>query len=138
MKRLLIAALLALASPATAFEPTPQDIRCLATVIKHEAGGEPKQGQIAVGYVVLNRVHSPKWPKTICDVVYQRGQFTDIRRAKAAPQFTALAESIIRTYDAINDPTNGSYWFHNARAHPWWPHAKRTTRIGFHTFYTVK
>ncbi len=34
-------------------------------------GGESYQGQIAVAEVVINRVHSKLYPKTVCDVVYQ-------------------------------------------------------------------
>ena len=45
--------------------------RCLATAIYFEARGEPVQGQIAVGQVILNRVRSPNFPETICGVVYQ-------------------------------------------------------------------
>jgi hypothetical protein len=45
--------------------------RCLATAIYFEARGEPVQGQIAVGQVIMNRVRSPLFPETICGVVYQ-------------------------------------------------------------------
>ena len=45
--------------------------RCLATAIYFEARGEPLQGQIAVGQVIMNRVRSPNFPETICGVVYQ-------------------------------------------------------------------
>ena len=45
--------------------------RCLATAIYFEARGEPVEGQIAVGQVIMNRVRSPQFPETICGVVYQ-------------------------------------------------------------------
>ena len=45
--------------------------RCLSTAIYFEARGEPLQGQIAVGQVIMNRVRSPQFPETICGVVYQ-------------------------------------------------------------------
>ena len=48
--------------------------RCLATAIYFEARGEPLKGQIAVSQVILDRVRSPKFPQTICGVVYQ-GQY---------------------------------------------------------------
>lgn len=47
----------------------------LAALIFCEAGGEPYQGQVAVGAVVMNRVRSGRYPGTISGVVYQRGQF---------------------------------------------------------------
>ncbi|MDP7638022.1 MAG: cell wall hydrolase, partial [Phycisphaerae bacterium] len=48
---------------------------CLAIVIFLEARGEPLQGQIAVGQVVMNRVSSEKYPDSICAVVEQPDQF---------------------------------------------------------------
>ena len=44
---------------------------CLAKAIYHEARGEPEAGQWAVASVVLNRVNSPRYPSSVCDVVYQ-------------------------------------------------------------------
>tara|TARA_B110000503_G_scaffold42761_1_gene70021 strand:- start:1433 stop:2041 length:609 start_codon:yes stop_codon:yes gene_type:complete len=44
---------------------------CLATNIYHEARGESYAGKVAVANVTMNRVHSPKFPNTICNVVYQ-------------------------------------------------------------------
>ena len=49
----------------------------LAKVIQTEAGSSwlPMDWKMAVGEVVLNRVDSSKFPNTIYDVVYQRGQY---------------------------------------------------------------
>lgn len=44
---------------------------CLAQAIYYEARSEARVGQLAVADVVLNRVASPAYPDTICDVVYQ-------------------------------------------------------------------
>jgi len=56
--------------------PPPKDldnrqVACMADAIYYESRGEPEKGQEGVGYVVLNRVHSKKWPDTVCSVVYQ-------------------------------------------------------------------
>ncbi|MGN1097821.1 MAG: peptidoglycan-binding protein, partial [Clostridia bacterium] len=48
----------------------------LAKVINGEARGEPYEGQVAVGAVVLNRVKHPSFPNSISGVVYQKGAFT--------------------------------------------------------------
>lgn len=45
--------------------------QCLATNIYHEARGESYAGKVAVANVTMNRVKSPKFPNTICEVVYQ-------------------------------------------------------------------
>ena len=45
--------------------------RCLATAIYFEARDGPVRRQIGVGQVILNRVRAPRYPDTICGVVYQ-------------------------------------------------------------------
>jgi len=47
-----------------------QAVDCLATAALYEAGDDPR-GQKAVIQVVLNRVRSPGFPRTVCGVVYQ-------------------------------------------------------------------
>ena len=47
----------------------------LAALIFCEAGGEPYEGQVAVGAVVMNRVRSGIFPNSITEVIYQSGQF---------------------------------------------------------------
>ena len=97
--------------------------RCLATAIYFEARGEPLQGQIAVGQVILNRVRSPQFPETICGVVYQ-GQL--------APgcQFSFACDGKTDT------PKNDSHWALAQKL------AKQITsgqvwlpEIGYSTFY---
>lgn len=51
-----------------------EDLRYMAAVISAEAI-ENEQGQIAVGYCVLNRLHSGSFPNTVKGVVIQAGQF---------------------------------------------------------------
>ena len=55
---------------------TADEMTILAALIQCEAGGEPYEGQIAVGAVVMNRVRSAAYPNTIKDVIYASGQFT--------------------------------------------------------------
>ena len=54
----------------------------LAALIHCEAGGEPYEGQIAVGAVVMNRVRCPAYPDTIPGVIYASGQFTPAMNGK--------------------------------------------------------
>lgn len=115
-----------------------QQRQCLAKAIYHEARGESIQGQKAVGYVVLNRLNSPKWPKTICDVVHQKGQFSGIGRATIPEnkkiKYNELASKLITSYNVSNDPTNGARYFHNRFVKPGWK-AIKTAVIGAHYFY---
>lgn len=54
------------------------DRKLLANLIYCEAGGEPYEGKVAVGAVVINRVLSSLFPGTIVGVVYQARQFSPV------------------------------------------------------------
>lgn len=56
----------------------------LASIIYCEAGGESYEGKLAVGYVIMNRVRSNKFPNTITDVVYQKNQFSPVASGRLA------------------------------------------------------
>ena len=49
------------------------ELMCLALAVYFEARSEPLLGQAAVAQVALNRMESPRYPDTICDVVTQGG-----------------------------------------------------------------
>ena len=56
----------------------------LGAIIQCEAGGEPYAGKLAVGSVIINRVHSPRFPNSLTGVIYQSGQFTPARSGRLA------------------------------------------------------
>ena len=66
------------------------DLYLLANLIYCEAGGEPYQGQVAVGAVVINRVRSEKFPDTVTGVIYQKRQFSPAGSGRLA---LALAQN---------------------------------------------
>jgi spore germination cell wall hydrolase CwlJ-like protein len=47
------------------------DLEWLARAIEAEAGAEPMDVKIAVGDVIVNRVHSPLYPNNVHDVLFQ-------------------------------------------------------------------
>ena len=47
------------------------EIVCIAMAIYFEARSEPLEGQVAVANTIMNRVHSPYFPDTPCEVVKQ-------------------------------------------------------------------
>jgi len=57
---------------------TDQEFELLARVIAAEARGEPYNGQVAVGAVIINRVLSSSFPNTISGVIHQRNQFEPV------------------------------------------------------------
>lgn len=61
---------------------TASELEILAALIQCEAGGEPYEGQIAVGAVVMNRVRSGGYPNSITEVIYASGQFVPASKGK--------------------------------------------------------
>lgn len=85
----------------------------LARLISAEARGEPYEGQVAVGAVVLNRVDHPSFPNSVSGVIYQTGAFSCLDDG----QFNEpVAESAYRAArDAMNgwDPSYGAIYYFN-------------------------
>lgn len=85
----------------------------LAKVINGESRGEPYEGQVAVGAVILNRTRDSRFPSTIAGVIYQPGAFT----ATVDGQIDADVEqsSINAARDALNgwDPSGGAIYYYN-------------------------
>ncbi|SDK20139.1 cell wall hydrolase [Natronincola ferrireducens] len=59
-------------SPSRGGSQRDEDIYWLSRIIHAEAQGEPYQGKVAVGNVILNRVRSGKFPNTIYGVIFDR------------------------------------------------------------------
>ena len=114
------------------------DIRCLAIAMYNEASGEPVKGAVAVAHVVLNRLHSAKFPDTVCGVVYQPHQFSfvDRRIIKDTETYFLLYILALQVYIGnIPDPTNGAMWYHSKDVKPYWAKLGTGERIGNHIFY---
>ena len=58
------------------------ELDILAALIQCEAGGEPYEGQVAVGSVVMNRVRSGGYPNSITEVIYASGQFVPAAKGR--------------------------------------------------------
>ena len=125
-----------------------EELECLALTIYFEARGEPDEGKLAVGHVVMNRASHPKFPGEVCKVVRQGGakrfrcQFTwwcDGRSDRprdwsAWQQSQALALKIFQ--QAAPDPTEGALWYHADYVRPSWQDKLNPgPKIGRHIFY---
>ena len=69
--------------------PADGEAYLLAAIIQCESEGEPYEGKLAVGSVVLNRVFHPKFPNTITEVVYQKNQFAPVASGRLAYRLQA-------------------------------------------------
>ena len=63
---------------ASSDSSSTSDLQLMARAINGEARGEPYEGQVAVGAVILNRVKSSQFPNTIAGVIYEKGAFTAV------------------------------------------------------------
>ena len=55
--------------------PDPYEVYLMAHLIYGEAGNQNDECQLAVGAVVLNRVKHRRYPNTIEEVIFQKGQY---------------------------------------------------------------
>lgn len=79
----------------------------MAAIIYCEAGAEPYQGQLAVGSVIMNRIHSSGFPDTLLGVLYQKSQFTPVMSGRFA---VVLANRLATDscYQAASEVLNGT------------------------------
>ena len=59
-----------------------KDVECMAKNIFYEAGGESREGKIAVAQVTLNRAQDPRFGKSVCEVVKARTTVVKSREVK--------------------------------------------------------
>ena len=113
-----------------------QDLMLLARLINGESRGEPYEGQVAVGAVVLNRTRHPEFPHTVAGVIYQPGAFTAIVDGQI--NVTIEQSSINAARDALNgwDPSGGAiYYFNPAKTTNQWIWSRPLIKIiGKHRF----
>ena len=91
------------------------DLQLMARAINGEARGEPYEGQVAVGAVILNRVKDSKFPNTIAGVIYQSGAFTAVADGQINVPIAEGSTVLKAAQDAMNgwDPTGGALYYFN-------------------------
>ncbi len=136
------------AMPAAPRQTGDAELQCLAEAIYFESRGEPLEGQVAVGEVVLNRVDAPNYPDEVCAVVHQGAQHAP------ACQFSYTCDGIP---DRVTDPrswdtasgiarylidggarklSGDATHYHADYVDPNWAHVyPRTATLGRHYFY---
>jgi len=128
---------------------------CLALNVYFEARNEPFDGQIAVANVVINRVADPRFPDSVCAVVFQgqkrKRDFFPIRnkcqfswycdgKSDQPKNQKSFYNSAFIASKVINgefpDTTIGATHYHADYIYPDWASSKiKTAKIGRHIFY---
>jgi spore germination cell wall hydrolase CwlJ-like protein len=128
-----------------------RSLDCLARNVYYEARGESLAGQYAVAEVTMNRKASPRYPKTVCEVVYQKGwdplrgryvgafswtEFDSLDEPEG-PEWQQAVEIAEQVYYQKRAPAMpGALHFHATYVQPEWSKERpRVARIGRHVFY---
>ena len=129
-----------------------REMRCMATAIYFEARDEPVKGQIAVAQVIMNRIRSPFYPKTVCGVVYQgernrhgcqfsftcTGKHNSVKEKPEWATAVKLAKQVIAGEVWLEEVGYATH-YHATYVHPEWRHELiQVTQIGGHIFYKMK
>lgn len=142
---------LRLGPPSTGHSGSPvqsaRELDCLTQAVYFEARGETSRGQAAVATVVLNRVKSPAFPKTVCGVVFQGasnhgcqfsfacdGSLHHGRETGAWDRARLIAARALSGV-VLSDIGSATH-FHTTRVSPGWgPQMLRVAQVGLHVFY---
>jgi spore germination cell wall hydrolase CwlJ-like protein len=129
-----------------------RELRCMATAIYFEARDEPVKGQIAVAQVIMNRIRSPFYPKTVCGVVYQgernrhgcqfsftcTGKTNSVKEKPEWATAVKLAKQVIAGEVWLKEVGYATH-YHATYVHPPWRfELDKITQIGGHIFYKMK
>lgn len=127
--------------------PIRGELFCLAANIYHEARGESKRGQYAVGYVTKRWRTMGPTPRTYCQVVNAKGGFSWVwEKPKNRPKtynvaaWHASVEAAVKVMtNAVPDPTRGATNYCNPEeTRVRWCHANRAVvKIDNHKFVSL-
>ena len=131
--------------------PVPKSdkqMSCLAEALYFEARGEPIEGQLAVGEVILNRVEDTRYPSSICKVINQGtgrrfacqftytcdGKLETVNERRPYEVALKIAKILMTTHD--RRLTRGSTHYHSNYVNPKWSKKfERVAKFGRHIFY---
>ncbi len=111
---------------------------CMARAMFFESHRSSREGLIAVGTVVMNRVESPEFPNTVCGVVSQKNQFapgvmTREMNSKALPDVMAAAEAVLA--GERHPHVQKAMFFHQAGLSFPYPNMHYVLKAGGNAFY---
>ena len=137
-----------LAATDPALQATAQT--CLTMAVYYEAANQGVVGEAAVAQVVLNRLRSPIFPKSVCGVVFQGSQlptgcqftFTcdgSLNRRPDPAGWKQASEIAERALNGYVEPSVGeATHFHTVWVVPYWEFSVvKVAQIGAHIFYRM-
>jgi spore germination cell wall hydrolase CwlJ-like protein len=114
----------------------------MAENIYYEAAYEPYEGKLAVAQVTMNRTRQPEFPKTVCGVVFQKGQFSwvDQNHVKSINKYEWEEIMLVARRALTEQYVHEKFYhvqalyYHADYVHPGW-HRQQVGQVGRHLFY---
>lgn len=124
---------------AYAYHATEKDRECLARAMFFESNRSSRDGLVAVGSVVMNRLESRRWGDDICGVVGAKRQFAPgvlsrPMNSEALPDVMAAADSVLKG-ERHPDVKDNVMFFHTAGLKFPYKNMHYTTVAGGNAFY---
>jgi len=118
-----------------------RQLECMAKVVHHEAGNQPRSGQLAVAQLVMNRVGQDRFGASVCEVVNQRGQFFQTASYNPRRDTDRWASAIEVSRQAMagngDQVVPGAVFYHAVSQAPnrFFRTRQRISMVGDHVFY---
>lgn len=144
--KLLLPLLLLSVGSVSANENYKNSLDCLTEAIYFESRSESFAGQLAVAWVIKNRVEDSRWPDSYCGVVHQKWQFSyyfdglpEVYNDKKAKNSARHVAELVY-YGTQLDFTEGANHYHTTNIRPSWNWSKLEVVmvVDNHMFYRDK
>lgn len=137
------------ASDDTAQQPAPTaasvdttSVECMAKVVMHEAGNQPREGKIAVAQTLVNRLKvGGRFGGSICEIVNQKGQYFRIASFHPRKDSDGWQEAVEVSQEVLAGEAEpvapGAIYFRAsyAPANAFFRSRERVATVGAHIFY---
>lgn len=121
-----------------------KECSAMAEAMVYEARGEPMAGAIAIGFVIMERVESPRWPDTVEEVIAYKCHFSyKCEQMQKNVQEKDWTRAYLASYDVIHglieNNVKGADHYLNPkevkRLPEWAKEYEYVVDIGNHRFY---
>lgn len=144
--KLLILGLLLVVNQAIApvYQADVSEYHCLVTTLWHESRNQSEVGIQWVAGVIINRTKHKNYPSSICNVVLQNKQFSNVqeafKRATSLQKQAGHARVARIAFDSLYGDLvlpRGILFYHTKAVKPSWSkRLKKLREVGDHVFYT--
>jgi spore germination cell wall hydrolase CwlJ-like protein len=118
------------------------DVACYATAVYHEVNTRTLEEKVGVINVIRNRLHSGRWGRSVCSVVYADNQFAVQDETHHPVNERAYLETKLLVIDTVilhkhTNPVANALYFHDDSIPPKkeWFGKRKKTHIGRMVFY---